>query len=116
MKTTSSQASTLAFTVANSIVLALALAAAGPAAAGNSVQGSADSSSADTPACSERQPLAGLDARVVAKAAQGVDSLRNFIEVSRGVYGLEMASTVAWLDRQRAAEAACNIAVATPRR
>ncbi|MDQ6685575.1 MAG: hypothetical protein M3Z16_10660 [Pseudomonadota bacterium] len=112
MRTVASPAPVLALTVINSVVMVLALAAAAPATAGTSVLSSGDSS--NPPACGDRQPLSGLDARVVTRAAQGVDSLRVFMTTTRAIYGLEMEATVAWLDRQRAAEAACNLAAANP--
>jgi hypothetical protein len=57
--------------------------------------------------CSAPVELSGLDARVVAKASQGVSVLRQYVWITRGIYGLDMTDTVAWLDEQRAARATC---------
>jgi hypothetical protein len=55
-----------------------------------------------------------LQRRIVAKAAQGPDALRDFVYITRGVYQLDMAATAAWLDEERDSERACRAALATP--
>lgn len=57
--------------------------------------------------CDRMQYMTGLQRRLVAKAAQGTDALRDFIFITRGVYQLDMGSIVAWLDRERSAERVC---------
>lgn len=64
--------------------------------------------------CARTQEMTPLQRRIVAKAAQGPDTLRDFIWDTRGIYALEMESTVAWLDRERSGQLACQAAVASP--
>ena len=47
--------------------------------------------------CERTQAITPLQRRIVARAAQGPDALRDFIWIMRGVYQLDMESTVAWL-------------------
>ncbi|MDQ2734088.1 MAG: hypothetical protein M3Y55_03655 [Pseudomonadota bacterium] len=51
--------------------------------------------------CTAPSAMSGLQKRIVEKAAQGVDSLRNFIYITRGIYALDMFEAVGWLDAQR---------------
>jgi hypothetical protein len=51
--------------------------------------------------CTEPPAPSNVQKRIVEKAAQGVDSLRNFIYITRGIYALDMFEAVGWLDAQR---------------
>ena len=64
--------------------------------------------------CPPAQPMTPLQRRIVAKAAQGPDALRDFVFITRGVYQLDMASTAAWLEEERDGQRACRAAMATP--
>jgi hypothetical protein len=80
----------------------------------------ANSQSRDNPApsaesCPPAQAMTSLQRRIVAKAAQGPDALRDFIYITRGVYQLDMESTAAWLEEERDSQRACRAAMATPR-
>lgn len=90
------------------VAVAMAFFAAGSAEASASVQASTSLGDIDAKACKERVVLTGLDARIVEKAAQGIDALRQYLWTTRGIYGLDMGNTVAWLDRQRAMQAGCT--------
>lgn len=57
--------------------------------------------------CAASQAMTGVQRRIVEKASQGVDSLRGFIFITRGIYNLDMMETVAWLDSERASQSAC---------
>ena len=54
----------------------------------------------------------GVQKRIVEKAAQGVDALRDFIYITRGIYALDMFEVVGWLDARRSCGAVA-VAVAT---
>lgn len=76
----------------------------------------ANSQSVDPPAstpesCPPAQAMTSLQHRIVAKAAQGPDALRDFVFITRGIYQLDMASTAAWLDEARESRRACDAAV-----
>ena len=55
-----------------------------------------------------------LQRRVVAKAAQGPDALRDFIRNTRGAYQLDMESTLSWLDKERNGQLACRAVTRPP--
>ena len=77
----------------------------------------ANSQSVDSPSaapCPPAQAMTPLQRRIVAKAAQGPDALRDFVYITRGVYQLDMTSTVAWLEEERDSQRACRAAMATP--
>lgn len=57
--------------------------------------------------CVAAVPVTSVDQRIAAKAVQGIDALRQFISITRGIYGLDMQESVARLDRLRAARASC---------
>ena len=88
------------------------LLASGAAYAGNTATAFGAGSAVAEP-CGKAIELRGLDARIVGKASQGVDARRQFIWITRGIYALDMADTVAWLDQQRAARTTC-VADASP--
>jgi hypothetical protein len=96
------------------VAIAMAFFAAGSAHASSSVQATS-LGAVDAKACADRIAPTGLDARIIEKAAQGVDALRQYLWTTRGIYGLDMADTVAWLDRQRAVQANCGAAHTTGR-
>ena len=52
-------------------------------------------------------PMSPFQQRVVAKAASGVDELRDYLFVTRGIYNVSMEDAVAWLDRQRETQQGC---------
>lgn len=62
--------------------------------------------------CNRVLQMGGLQRRLVAKASDGPDALRNFIWRTRGIYQLDMESVVAWLESERDAEVACIAAAA----
>jgi hypothetical protein len=64
--------------------------------------------------CARTQAMTPLQRRIVAKAAQGPDALRDFIWNTRGVYQLDMESTVSWLDKERSSQLACRAATRPP--
>jgi hypothetical protein len=64
--------------------------------------------------CARIEEMSPLQRRIVAKAAQGPAALRDFIFETRGIYQLEMASTVAWLDQERGSQVACQAGLASP--
>jgi hypothetical protein len=64
--------------------------------------------------CARTQEMTSLQRRIVAKAAAGPAALREFIFDTRGIYQLDMASTVAWLDKERGEQVVCQAALATP--
>jgi hypothetical protein len=64
--------------------------------------------------CGRAEAMTALQRRILAEAAQGVDSLRRFISITRGIYQLDMESTVAWLDQERALPQSCQAAAAIP--
>jgi hypothetical protein len=64
--------------------------------------------------CPPAQPMTPLQRRIVAKAEQGPDALRDFVFITRGVYQLDMAGTAAWLEAERDSQRACRTALATP--
>ncbi|HZV93694.1 MAG TPA: hypothetical protein VFF72_10790 [Caldimonas sp.] len=78
--------------------VALAVVALSAGLPGVSIAG--DTASVATP-CTAPASMDHLQRRIVAKASQGVDSLRDFIYITRGIYALDMNETVAWLDAQR---------------
>lgn len=84
----------------------LFLMAAGAAHAGSTVAGFV-AGDTTAPPCRQGAELSGLDARIVDKASQGVGALRQYLWVTRGIYGLDMTNTVAWLDQQRAEGTMC---------
>jgi hypothetical protein len=74
---------------------------------------SRDAVSTAAEACPPTQPVTPLQRRIVAKAAQGPDALRDFVFITRGIYQLDMASTAAWLEEERDSQRACRAAMAT---
>ena len=52
-------------------------------------------------------PMSLFQQRIVAKAANGVDALRDYLFVTRGIYNVSMEDAVAWLDRQRETQQGC---------
>jgi hypothetical protein len=75
---------------------------------------SRDAVSTAAESCTPAQVMTPLQRRIVAKAAQGPDALRDFVYITRGVYQLDMASTAAWLEEERDSERVCRAALATP--
>jgi hypothetical protein len=94
------------FSTPRATVVALFLVAAGAAHAGSSVTASVAGDVAGKP-CSQIAELSGLDTRIAEKAKLGVGSLRQYIWITRGIYALDMADTVARLDQQRSARTTC---------
>ena len=97
-------------------LLACTLAAAALAAA-PSISSAADAATrvAALPtalACQGSPAMSELQKRVVGKANQGTDALRNFVSITRGIYALDMTELAGWLDEQRAAQGSC-VAVAS---
>ena len=64
--------------------------------------------------CARTKEMSPLQRRIVAKATEGVDSLRDFIFETRGIYQLDMESTVAWIDRERSSQLTCQASVPAP--
>jgi hypothetical protein len=62
---------------------------------------------ASEPDCATLASPTRLEQRLLDKAEQGVDSLRQYIFISRGTRQLDMMEVVAWLDARRASAAAC---------
>src|SRR5262249_38110845 len=58
-------------------------------------------------------PMTWLQQRVVTKHAQGTDELRRYIFITRSMYQLDMADTVAWIEERKQSEATCRAAVAS---
>lgn len=53
-----------------------------------------------------------LQTTLVAKSEQGVDALRDYLFITRGIYNLRMEDAVAMIERQHAAQRNCTAAVA----
>jgi hypothetical protein len=49
-----------------------------------------------------------LEQRLLDKAGQGVDTLRQYIFITRGIHGYDMFEVVKWMDARRATAAACQ--------
>jgi hypothetical protein len=64
--------------------------------------------------CARTQVMTPLQKRIVGKAAQGTDALRDFIWDTRGIYQLDFESTVAWLDRERGDQVTCQAGLTSP--
>lgn len=64
--------------------------------------------------CARTQEMTPLQRRIVAKAADGPAALRDFIFDTRGIYQLDMESTVAWLDKERGEQVVCQAGLTTP--
>ena len=63
--------------------------------------------------CGGPETLSNVQRKVVEKAAQGTTALIRYIHGTRMMsYSLDVHDTVAWLERRRAARAACGVAVA----
>jgi len=59
------------------------------------------------PACAGTPPLNRLEQRLLAKAAEGDESLRRYINLTRGMYGYEWNEVTRWVADRRSAEALC---------
>jgi hypothetical protein len=68
------------------------------------------------PASCAPAPASGLQQRIVAKAAEGVDALRWYLWITRAIYNVSMEDAVASIDRERAARADCVALRAAPAR
>ena len=55
--------------------------------------------------------LSAFQKRVMAKSEQGVDALRDYLFITRGIYNLSMDEAAAMIDRQHDAQRSC-VAVA----
>lgn len=87
-------------TLARSLATALgALALAGPLSA-------APPSTGD-PACAGLPALSRLEQRLFAKAGEGDESLRRYINITRGMYGYEWNEVARWVAERRSAQALC---------
>lgn len=64
--------------------------------------------------CARTRAMTPLQRRVVAKAAQGPEALRDFIFTTRAIYQLDMESTVAWLDKERGEQVTCQAGILAP--
>lgn len=92
------------------VTLACALVALPFVAHGQSVS-AAGAALASTPvAHCASVPMSGFEQRVVAKAASGVDALRDYLFITRGIYNVSMEDAVAWIDRQRETRYSCAAA------
>jgi hypothetical protein len=60
-----------------------------------------------TAAACPGESMSFLQRRVLQKADQGVDALRQYIWITRAMYQLDIVETVAWIERHRAAQAGC---------
>jgi hypothetical protein len=49
-----------------------------------------------------------LEQRLLDKAGQGIDTLRQYIFITRGIHGYDMFEVVKWMDARRATAAACQ--------
>jgi hypothetical protein len=84
-------------------------AAVGACVASSLLLGAAPSmAQAGQPDCAAFASPTRLEQRLLDKAEQGVDSLRQYIFISRGVRQLDMMEVVAWLDARRASAATCT--------
>ena len=63
-------------------------------------------------ACNAPESLGHVQRRIVEKAAEGGPSVLQFVHRTRMIYQLDPIETVHWLDRRRAAKAACAVALA----
>lgn len=66
-------------------------------------------------ACGEPESLTRLQRRLLAKADEGIEPLRQYIQITRRVHELDLHEVVHWMDRRRARLAAC-LALAEPTR
>jgi hypothetical protein len=53
-------------------------------------------------------PLTQLQQRLIDKAAQGVDALRNYISITSSIYQLNFVEVVVWMDLQKQHAATCQ--------
>lgn len=60
--------------------------------------------------CARAASMTNVQRQVVAKAAQGIRPLVQFIYRTRMIYQLDAMETVAWLDQRREMQAACTSA------
>ena len=94
-----------------SLTMAAALCAGPLVARGQSAQDDSMAVSAAAsnlaPTCDRMQGMSSLQRRMVAKAAEGSDALREFLWIRRGILQLDMISAVDWLDQQRNAQQGC---------
>jgi|RhiMetdeSRZDD1v2_1073273.scaffolds.fasta_scaffold139849_3 hypothetical protein len=52
-------------------------------------------------------PLTNVQRRILSKATEGMDALRRFVYITKGIYQLDMTETVAWIGAYRAKSAEC---------
>ena len=63
--------------------------------------------------CDRPEALSNLQRKVLEKAEQGMTPLIRYIHATRMMsYSLDVYETVAWIEKRRAARAACGVAVA----
>ncbi|HEY1392771.1 MAG TPA: hypothetical protein VFV25_05320, partial [Methylibium sp.] len=63
-------------------------------------------------ACGSPVAYSGLQKRLLEHAAQGVDQLRNYVYITRGIYQLNMTDIGDWMDDWRQAQAHCTVSLA----
>ena len=61
-------------------------------------------------------PMSAFQQHVVAKAANGVDALRDYLYITRGIDNVPMEDAVAWLDQQRETQHGCAAVAQTAAR
>lgn len=67
------------------------------------------------PGCGEPEQLTRLQQRLLAKAEEGIEPLRQYVHITRRVHELDLHQVVHWIDRRRVAAAACQAAAAPSR-
>ena len=53
-------------------------------------------------------PLSQLQQRLIDKAAQGADALRNYISITSSIYQLNFVEVVSWMDLRKQNTATCQ--------
>jgi len=53
-------------------------------------------------------PLSQLQQRLIDKAAQGADALRNYIAITSSIYQLDFVEVVTWIDSRKQNTATCE--------
>lgn len=81
--------------------------------AGIAVEPAPAHAAATSAACGEPESLTRLQRRLLAKADEGIEPLRQYIHITRRVHELDLHEVVHWMDRRRARLAAC-LALAEP--
>ena len=92
------------------------LAAAAGASAQSALEPTARAMLAGHVACGSSASYIGVQRRVLEHAAQGVDRLRQYVFITRGIYQLNMNEIGEWMDDWREAQSHCTVSLAQNRK